>query len=116
MPTKLDAKVAIEHLAKADPVLGKLIGRVGPFTLVPEKLSTPFGALAESIVYQQLTGKAAATIFGRVKALFDARRMPTPEEIAGVPEENLRLAGLSNAKTRAIFSYFIYYFSHYVLY
>jgi 3-methyladenine DNA glycosylase/8-oxoguanine DNA glycosylase len=70
-----------------------------------ELKTTPslFVALAESIVYQQLTGKAAATIFARVRALFPrAHHGPTPEQILRVSDERLRGAGLSNAKLLAL--------------
>lgn len=55
-----------------------------------------------SIVYQQLNGTAAATILGRVKALYPRRRFPKPEDFLATPDEKLRAAGLSRAKTAAI--------------
>ena len=66
------------HLAKLDPRLAALIRRAGPFTVSPGKLVRPFDALAESIVYQQLNGKAAATIWGRVRALYPRRKWLDP--------------------------------------
>jgi DNA-3-methyladenine glycosylase II len=65
-------------------------------------LQTPFQALAESIVYQQLTGKAAATIFGRVHDLYGGRRRFTPDAVLATEDERLRAAGLSRAKTAAL--------------
>ena len=56
----------------------------------------------ETITYQQLTGRVAATIFARVKALFPDRAFPTPEELREIPEAQLRGAGLSRAKTAAL--------------
>ena len=97
-----DRARATRTLAEADPQLGALIARVGPFALETERLQSPFAALAESIVYQQLTGKAAATIHGRVVALFRPRRSFGPEDILSTPEGQLRGCGLSRAKTAAL--------------
>ncbi|QRN95095.1 DNA-3-methyladenine glycosylase 2 family protein [Archangium violaceum] len=89
-------------LAKADPVLGELMKRVGPFTMKVNSIQSPFLALAESIVYQQLTGKAAATIFGRVCERVGTGKRFTPEAVLAHPVEGLREAGLSGAKTAAL--------------
>ena len=62
----------------------------------------PFDALAESIAYQQLSGKAAATIFGRVRALYPKRKWFSPELVLATPDETFRGAGLSRSKTIAI--------------
>jgi len=99
--TKLaySASEALEHLKQSDPRLCELIDRVGPFAMKLDDASTTFGALAESIVYQQLTGKAAATIFGRVKAAVDPFE---PERLLKVRDEKLRGAGLSGAKLAAL--------------
>lgn len=93
---------AIEHLTVKDKRMAKLISAVGPFRLVLDEMATPFEALAESIVYQQLTGKAAATIFARVKGIYKSDRLPHPKKIVATPDETLRGAGLSAAKTAAI--------------
>jgi 3-methyladenine DNA glycosylase/8-oxoguanine DNA glycosylase len=82
--------------------MGRLIAKVGPCTLAPRKRRSPFESLVRSVVYQQLNGTAAATILGRVKALYPNRRFPTPQEILATPDERLRGAGLSRAKTAAI--------------
>lgn len=58
--------------------------------------------LAESIAYQQLTGRAAATIFSRVLALYRPKRFPTPEDVLATADEALRSAGLSRAKVVAV--------------
>jgi DNA-3-methyladenine glycosylase II len=62
---------------------------------------SPFEEVLESIVYQQLSGKAAATIYGRVRALFPPRRVLSPQALLDTPDEALRGAGLSRAKLAA---------------
>jgi methylated-DNA-[protein]-cysteine S-methyltransferase len=94
-----DPGVAIEHLRASDAALARVIDAVGPFRLQLNKAPSVFVALAEAIVYQQLTGKAAATIFSRLCALFPrADAGPTAEQILGASDEKLRGAGLSRAK------------------
>jgi DNA-3-methyladenine glycosylase II len=86
---------AIVHLKKCDPVLREIIERVGPFRMqyaVPE-----FASLAEAIVYQQLNGKAAETIFNRFAGL--AGNPLTPEGILKLSDEQLRSVGLSKQKS-----------------
>jgi 3-methyladenine DNA glycosylase/8-oxoguanine DNA glycosylase len=97
-----DPDIACRHLATADPLMGDLIARVGAFTMRPEPTQSLFAALARSIVYQQLTGKAAATILGRVTHLFAPRRFPTPRDLLQVSPVELREAGLSAAKAAAL--------------
>jgi len=94
-----DPAVALRQLRK-DPVLARLIKRCGPFELQPMACPSVFQALAESIVHQQLNGKAAASIFARFAALFPAPMKPI--HILAAAEEALRGAGLSRAKTVAI--------------
>src|SRR6266404_6500740 len=93
---------ALRHLARADKVLGRLIKKVGPCTLKPKSRRSPFEALVQSVAYQQLNGTAAATILGRVKALYPHRRFPAPEDLLATPDTQLRAAGLSRNKTLAI--------------
>jgi O-6-methylguanine DNA methyltransferase len=94
-----DSRAAVAHLQASDPVLARVIDDVGPFDLTLRKTSSIFAALAEAIVYQQLTGKAAATIFARVCALFPHRHGgPTAEQILRARDEALRGAGLSRSK------------------
>src|SRR6184192_4328571 len=88
---------SIRHLRSVDPVLASLIDRVGPCRLEPRREGTHFDALVRSIVYQQLSGKAASTILGRVHALY-GNRSPTPAELIATPDETLRAAGLSRQK------------------
>jgi DNA-3-methyladenine glycosylase II len=91
-----------QHLALRDRRLAALIGKVGHFPLKPGKFVRPFDALAESIAYQQLSGKAAATIFSRVRALYPRRKWFSPELVLATPDDNLRAAGLSRSKIAAI--------------
>jgi DNA-3-methyladenine glycosylase II len=95
----IPAARAKAHLRTVDPVIGDVIHRVGPFRLRPTVEGTHFGAVLESIVYQQLSGSAAETIYGRVLALFGGRE-PTPHELLRVDDVALRAAGLSGQKTR----------------
>jgi 3-methyladenine DNA glycosylase/8-oxoguanine DNA glycosylase len=97
-----DPELACRHVAQADPVMAGLMARVGELTLRPAPTQSLFTALLQSIVYQQLTGKAASTILGRVNRLFAPRRFPTPRDLLLVPPERLREAGLSAAKTAAL--------------
>lgn len=92
----------IQHLSRTDKVLARLIRKVGPCTLKPERGCSPFQSLVRSVAYQQLTGKAAATILGRVKDLFPSQKFPEPEDLVKIPDEQLRAAGLSRAKIAAV--------------
>ncbi len=86
---------AVNHLKKCDPVLRTIIERVGPCRMefgLPE-----FSSLAEAIVYQQLNGKAAVTIFKRFAAL--AGEPLTPEGVLKLNDEQLRSVGLSKQKS-----------------
>ena len=94
-----DPSVAVEHVRASDAALARVIDAVGPFRLSLKRTPSLFGALAEAIVYQQLTAKAAETIFARVCALFPrAREGPTAEHILRSSDEKLRSAGLSRPK------------------
>jgi O-6-methylguanine DNA methyltransferase len=98
-----DPDAALLHLRAADPGLSLVIDAVGPFRMQLKKTPSIFGALAEAIVYQQLTGKAAATIFARLCALFPhAEKGPTAEQILRVSDEKLRAAGLSRSKALSL--------------
>jgi 3-methyladenine DNA glycosylase/8-oxoguanine DNA glycosylase len=98
----IDVAAAARALARADPPLRRLIERVGPCRLRLDAIQSPFASLAESIVYQQLTGHAAATIHRRFVALFRPRRFPSPDAVLAAPDEALRGAGLSRAKIAAL--------------
>ncbi len=82
--------------------MAALIARSLRYNIKPAPLIRPFDALAESIAYQQLSGKAAATIFGRVRALFPRRKYLDPEKILATPDESFRAAGLSRSKIAAV--------------
>jgi len=98
-----DPPEAIAHLRRVDPTLGRLIDSVGAFGMQLKKTPSIFVALTESIIYQQLHGKAAATIFARVCALFpNAHQGPTAEQILRTSDEKLRGAGLSRGKLLAL--------------
>src|SRR3712207_4839652 len=94
--------VATQHLAASDPRFADLIARAKPFGPRAAVLVRPFEALAESIAYQQLSGKAAATIWSRVRALYGNRKWLDPKQVLATPDETLRAAGLSGSKTAAI--------------
>ncbi len=114
MPKKLDHTAALAHLSRIDRKLARIIAKAGECRLQMETTQSIFEALLESIVYQQLNGKVAATILGRVKALFPdnsghlrtrrglVARFPTPQQIRDAAPELLRSAGLSQAKMLAI--------------
>ena len=93
---------ATAELAARDPVIAGLLEAAGPASLRRRgrERRDHFGALARSIAYQQLAGKAAAAIHGRFEALFDG--YPTPEAVLAMPEQSLRAAGLSGSKTASI--------------
>ena len=98
-----DPGKAVRHLKGADPALGEIMARIGPFAMQLKSSRSLFGALAEAIVYQQLSNKAAATIYGRVEALFPpAKDGFTPRHILKVADESLRGCGLSRAKVLAV--------------
>ncbi len=97
-----DPKKALAHLRKADPKLGAFIDRAGPFEMVINPADSVFGMLAEAIIYQQLTAKAAATIFGRVCEATSGGKRPKPKDVLATSHEDLRAAGLSNAKALAL--------------
>jgi methylated-DNA-[protein]-cysteine S-methyltransferase len=94
-----DPIAAVAHLHRADPALARVIDAIGPFRMRVDRTSSLFLALAEAIVYQQLTGKAAATIFARVRALFPHPHQGlTALQIRKASDSKLRGAGLSRGK------------------
>src|SRR6266704_200169 len=90
------------HLAATDPRMAGLIKRSLRYNVKPGGLVRPFDALAESIAYQQLSGKAAATIWGRVRALYPKKKYLDPNLVLATPDRKLRAAGLSRSKVAAI--------------
>jgi len=99
----LDARRALKHLRSNDENMARLIKVVGSFRMELKQTHDVFTSLAEAIVYQQLHGKAAATIYGRLCALFPKSiEGPTPQQILRASDEKLRGAGLSQAKMLAL--------------
>jgi DNA-3-methyladenine glycosylase II len=98
---RYDSALAIRELTAADPVLGRLIERAGPYTLRLKSQHSPFEALLESIIYQQLHGKAAAAILKRLLTFFGELH-PSPEHLIAAPDDRLRGCGLSASKTLAL--------------
>ena len=95
-----NSQKAIAHLRASDPKLSALIDRAGPFTLRLDHSASPFESLLESILYQQLHGKAAAAIHRRVREFFGGD--PTPQLLLDTPDEPLRAAGVSFNKIKAL--------------
>jgi DNA-3-methyladenine glycosylase II len=93
----LNYRLACRHLSEADPVLRKLIARVGPCALKPRPQY--FVTLCDSIISQQISGRVAEVIFDRFADLYPGRR-PTPEAVARTPLTRLRSVGLSRQKAR----------------
>lgn len=93
---------AHRHLAATDPRIAQLIARSRRYDITPSLAIRPFDALAESIAYQQLSGKAAATIWGRVRALYPRKKYLDPKLVLATPDEKLRAAGLSRSKVAAL--------------
>ncbi|MBN8245945.1 MAG: DNA-3-methyladenine glycosylase 2 family protein [Verrucomicrobia bacterium] len=89
------------HLSRVDPVLRRLIRRVGPCPIRPDR-RTPYEALVSAVAHQQLNGTAAGTILRRFRALFPGRGFPKPELVAAASDEAIRSAGFSRAKLAAI--------------
>src|ERR1035437_6040128 len=95
-----DVAEALAHLKDSDPKLGALIDRAGTFTLRLDPSPSPFESLLESILYQQLHGKAAATIHRRVREYYGGD--PAPQLLLDTPDEMLRAAGVSFNKIKAL--------------
>jgi DNA-3-methyladenine glycosylase II len=93
---------AHEHLARIDKRLARVISKTGAFRFQLDQCDSVYESLLEAIVYQSISGKAAATIYARVKALGSNGLCPTPAEILALPDRRLRAAGLSGAKTAAM--------------
>ena len=90
-------RAAVQHLRRSDPVMAKVITRVGPCRMERREFGSHFAALTRTIVYQQLSGKAAATILGRLHALY-GDRAPTPKELLATEPSALRAVGVSSQK------------------
>lgn len=97
-----DPDAAIAALSKADRPMRRLIKHVGAFAMETRHIRSPFQSLLRAIVYQQLSGKAAASIHARVIELFPEGRVPRPQDLIELSDEQLRSAGLSRNKTVAV--------------
>ncbi len=101
MPLPFDLSAAQAHLSQ-DEKLSELISATLQFALDESAANSPYEALMEAIAYQSISGKAAATIYGRVKALSGTGQPPTPEQMLKLRKPALRKAGLSGAKVLAM--------------
>ncbi|MBD2259487.1 DNA-3-methyladenine glycosylase [Pseudanabaena sp. FACHB-2040] len=97
--THPDYKTAIEVLRQADAVLAAIVDQVGDCTLIQEQQTGDvFLSLCESIIYQQISGKAAAAIYRRFLELYPEQSFPTAEDVLNTDDDALRRAGLSRSK------------------
>jgi DNA-3-methyladenine glycosylase II len=100
----IDLARATGHLTRADPIMRAIIEGVGPLELRPRRPGH-FEALCRAIVYQQLSGRAAATIFERFRALYaDGDGFASPAGVLATSPETLRTAGLSRQKIASLHS------------
>lgn len=97
-----DLSAAKTALAAKDERIARLIEETIEFQLKMEAMDSPYESLMRSIAYQSISGKAAATIFARVKALGSNGNAPTPQEMLKLRKPVLRKAGLSGAKILAM--------------
>lgn len=100
-PLKLP-RGALPHLRKSDPGLARVIEQVGRCRMQVGYAESNLASLVRSIIYQQLSGKAAATIYGRFRALYPEERFPSAEEIRGTHHARLRKCGVSRQKQAAL--------------
>lgn len=98
----MDHEDAHRHISGSHPRMAELLARSRRYEIAPTLSIRPFDALAESIAYQQLSGKAAATIWKRVRALYPGRKYLDPKLVLATPDEKLRGAGLSRSKVAAL--------------
>ena len=98
--TKVSLRAAVDEVAARDPVLARLVALAGPIAHRPRNPDGPFGALVQAIVFQQLAGRAAQAIYGRVRSAVGERL--TPETLTAVPDDALRAAGLSGNKLASL--------------
>src|SRR5207244_4811878 len=99
---RMNHEEAHRHLSASDKRLAALIVRSRRYNIETNPKVRPFDALAESIAYQQLSGKAAATIWKRVRAIFPKRKFLDPKLVLETPDEKFRAAGLSRTKVAAL--------------
>jgi 3-methyladenine DNA glycosylase/8-oxoguanine DNA glycosylase len=101
-PLPFDLSAAVAHLSRCDPCIARLVQETIPFDPNIDHTQSPYESLMESIAYQSISGKAAATIFARVKALSATGKIPTAQEMLKLKTPALRKAGLSGAKILAM--------------
>jgi DNA-3-methyladenine glycosylase II len=97
-----DLRLAMDTLAAKDPLLAPLIKETQEFRVEKGNTESPYEVLVEAITHQSISGKAAATIYGRIKALSGNGRAPSPEQMLKLRKSVLRKAGLSGAKVLAM--------------
>jgi DNA-3-methyladenine glycosylase II len=102
MTLPFDLEEAVKHLCGCDEQLKKLAAELRPFAIDLQNTHSPYEVLIRSICYQSISGKAAATIYGRIKALGENGHPPTPEKMLKMPVAKLRKAGLSAAKAASM--------------
>jgi 3-methyladenine DNA glycosylase/8-oxoguanine DNA glycosylase len=102
IPLPFDHVKAHEHLTRTDKRMARIIAKTGAFRFQLDQCASVYESLLEAIVYQSISGKAAATIYARIKALGSNGNCPTPAEILGISNQKLREAGLSGAKAAAM--------------
>jgi DNA-3-methyladenine glycosylase II len=93
---------AEKHLSTVCKRFARVVAKHEPYPTAFERQRDPYRALVRAVVFQQLSGKAAATIHGRVLALFADKDHPDPQDILGASDETLRSAGLSRQKIAAL--------------
>jgi len=93
---------AHRHLSQIDKRLARVIAKTGAFRFTLDECDSVYESLLEAITHQSISGRAARTIFERIKALGSNGQCPTPQEILAVPNQKLCQAGLSNAKAAAM--------------
>src|ERR1700756_1183236 len=97
-----DLAAAVAHLSNCDPCIARLAQEFIPFDPEIDHSQSPYEALLEAVAYQSISGKAAATIYARIKALSANGGPPTPQEMLKLKTKALRKAGLSGAKILAM--------------
>jgi DNA-3-methyladenine glycosylase II len=101
-PFETELEKADLFLRSVDERLAAVMAVVGPCTLTRTAHFRPFEALLSSIAHQQLSGKAAATILGRIRDNVGGGKWPTPEAVVAARTLKLRKCGLSGAKVLAV--------------
>src|SRR5205807_8956246 len=93
---------AHRHLSATDARMAELIARSRRYNIATSLAIRPFDALAESIAFQQLSGNAAATIWGRIRALYPRTKYLDPKLVLATPDRKLSAAGFSASKVAAV--------------